>query len=95
MPKETMKIPIDPRYPEGSVAYPRPQVTSNMKAECIGEFSFEIEETCPVCYDGEPSEDCEVCKGQVNYTRPVTVPWGTCKDIYKRMASAAAREIEQ
>ena len=92
---QTMKIPADTRYATDAGQPPRPLITSAMKAECIGEFSFEIEETCPVCYDGEPSKDCEVCKGQVNYTRPVTVPWDACKEIYKRMVAAAVREVQQ
>jgi len=97
MPKETMKIPIDPRYPEGCAAYPRPQVTSAMKMDCIGEFTIEREQTCPSCYAEEegPQADCTICSGNLTYTEKIDVPWDIMKDIYKRMATAAAREVEQ
>ena len=41
--------------------------------------------------DHEPDEDCEVCQGGIEYEQKVTVPWTTCKQIYKRMAESAIK----
>jgi len=89
----TMKIPTDPRCPGEN----KPLVTSAMKAECIGEFAIERQVTCPSCYfDGEvPQDDCTVCGGNMTYTEKIDIPWDTMKDIYKLMATAAAREVGQ
>jgi hypothetical protein len=59
------------------------------KAALIGEFSFEIKQTCSACYFDEPDDDCEVCGGAVQYLQPVTVPWTTIKEIYAAMLNAA------
>lgn len=82
--KGRLSIPVDLRTG-------KPMVSSDMKAECIGEFSFETEQTCYHCYEIEKDKDCEVCGGEVNYQQKVTVPWNTCKDIYKAMAAEAGR----
>jgi len=55
-------------------------VTSEMKAICIGEFSFFTEEP-------EFNEDGEYT-GET-YSKEHVVPWDVCKDIYKAMLSAA------
>lgn len=60
----------------------KPKVTSAMKAEFIGEF-FWIEEAPFYDENGDLHED---------NVQTVTVPWTICKEIYKRMAAAAARE---
>ena len=90
--KPTMKILQDPR---DRTLECKPLVTSAMKAECIGEFHFEVEQTCYSCYEIEKDPECEVCGGEANYMQKVTVPWDTCKEIYKRMAAVAAREVKQ
>ena len=68
----------------------KPQINDGMKAKFMGEFSFEIEEPCPLCelhinehYDDIPC----LCDGEGKYMRSVTVPWDTCKEIYQAMAS--------
>lgn len=68
-----------------------PKVTNEMKAECIGEFTFTREATCTACHYDEPQDDCEVCGGEVQYIETITVPWTSCKEIYKAMANAARR----
>lgn len=61
-----------------------PLISNEMKIECIGEFSWR--EEAPY-YDDEGNlhED---------YVATHVVPWDICKDIYKRMAKIAARELE-
>ena len=61
-----------------------PLVSNEMKIECIGEFSWE-EEAPYYDENGDLHED---------YVATHVVPWGICKDIYKRMATIAARELE-
>lgn len=74
----------------------KPEITNKMKAECIGEFSIDIEMTCSACaYAYDVSGDyveCEVCNGDINYIETRTIPWDTMKDIYKRMALVAIRK---
>lgn len=55
-------------------------ITSEMKAACIGEFSFTTEE--PLI-----NEDWEYTGEK--YDRENVVPWDLCKKIYKTMLSAA------
>jgi hypothetical protein len=64
-----------------------------MKADCIGEFEFTIQAECGECIDTGADDDCEVCQGGIQYERKVTVPWDTCKQIYKRMAEIAAAGV--
>ena len=79
-----MSIPVDQRNG-------KPLVTSAMKAECIGEFFFDREAVCPECFDAEdPDPDCSLCGGKVEFMEKITVPWTTCKEIYKAMAVEAA-----
>ena len=82
------RIPMNPQNS-------RPMVTSQMKADCIGEFEFTIQDACGECIDTGADEDCEVCQGGIEYERKVTVPWNTCKQIYKRMAESAAAGFTQ
>jgi len=64
----------------------KPVIISNrMKAECIGEFSMNIEKSCSACYYGEPQPECEVCAGEIDYIDTHMIPWDTMKDIYKKM----------
>jgi len=53
------------------------------KGALIGEFTFDIEQTCSACDFHGAQEDCEVCQGEVTYNQPVTVPWTTIKEIHK------------
>lgn len=56
----------------------KPEVTGRMKVECIGEFSWR--EEAPY-YDENGELHDHVATHEV--------PWDVCKEIYKRMASAA------
>lgn len=71
----------------------KPEITNEMKAECMGEFSMEVEHTCSACSLNAGGDDveCEVCNGDIHYTRSYTIPWDTVKAIYKRMATVAMR----
>jgi hypothetical protein len=53
------------------------------KAALIGEFKFSIKESCSACYMHGAQSDCEVCAGEIEYDREVTVPWTTTKEIHK------------
>lgn len=68
-----------------------PLITSEMKAECMGEFEITIDSECGECSDDGPDEDCEICRGNVIFKRKIPVPWDTCKQIYKRMAALAPK----
>lgn len=70
-------------------AEPVAKVTSEMKARCIGEFSFSIPDVCYECVAEGPDKDCYLCDGEIEIERSVEVPWDTCKEIYKRMAKYA------
>jgi len=69
------------------------------KAGCIGEFVFTLENagTCPECYENGHDDECTVCGGEANddgtYDIEATVPWTTCKDIWKAMNQFAAADI--
>lgn len=76
MTDEIMIIPADPRYPLEK----QPLITTEMKIECIGEFSWR--EEAPY-YD----EDGELH----DYVATHVVPWHVCKEIYKKMAMVAAK----
>lgn len=78
---KTMTIPVDERNG-------RPKITNAMKAEHIGEYRIPIELGCNCDMD----EKCPACHGTGEYTYWAQVPWDTCKEIYKRMATSAAAE---
>ena len=65
--------------PEGYALIPlhngNPEVTNEMKVECIGEFSWQ-EEAPHYDEDGEVHD----------YVATHVVPWSVCKAIYKKMA---------
>jgi hypothetical protein len=77
-----MNIPTDPRYPND----PRPLITNEMKAECIGEFEIPLPVMCNEC-EGTGCDDCDDGERILN----VNVPWTMMKDIYKKMALIAAK----
>ena len=72
-----------------------PSVTSRMKAICIGEFEFTIDEPCPVCaLELQDKYDVEcLCDNsdEQTYQKTIIVPWDTCKEIYKAMALASRK----
>lgn len=61
------------------------EITSDMKARCMGEIMMPLQQTCSACFYHEAQEDCEVCGGEVTYADSVVVPWTTMKEIYKLM----------
>ncbi|MCS9521570.1 hypothetical protein N1E65_12245 [Pseudomonas aeruginosa] len=75
--------------PNGVESADKGCVTSSMKAECIGEFSFYIRAACAECLDVGTDSDCHVCGGDIEYDQKIDVPWDTCKEIYKTMLAAA------
>ncbi|EMM6789410.1 hypothetical protein PX122_29890 [Pseudomonas aeruginosa] len=81
--------------PEGWKLVPMDKgcVTSSMKAECIGEFSFYIRAACAECLDVGTDSDCHVCGGDIEYDQKIDVPWDTCKEIYKAMLAAAPGKV--
>jgi hypothetical protein len=81
---KTIQIPIDERTG-------KPLVSSAMKAECIGGFRFTRQNACVQCYD-EADANCDVCGGEIDYIETITVPWDTCKEIYKAMTVSAGKE---
>jgi hypothetical protein len=80
---DTLQIPIDQRTG-------KPLVSSAIKASCIGEFTFDREASCMACFE-EADKTCEICAGEIDYVETITVPWDTCKKIYKAMAIEAAK----
>lgn len=66
-----------------------PVITNEMKAECMGEFEISITQDCGRCLVEGLDENCEQCDGELVYQRIVTVPWDTCKEIYKAMSALA------
>lgn len=64
------------------------------KAGCIGEFNIEVDCTCTACFYGEPEPDCEVCAGEINYTRIAEVPWDMQKSIWKKLNEFSSNEIK-
>ena len=59
-------------------------ITNRMKAECIGEFSWD--EEAPYY-----NEDGFL----IEYTRTNIVPWDLCKDIYQKMFEVAMNESKE
>ncbi|KXS55120.1 MAG: hypothetical protein AWU57_466 [Marinobacter sp. T13-3] len=76
--------PVDP-----APVRPPATITDEMKAKCISEFEFTVEVPCGQCLVEGEDDECEVCHGEGSHERAVTVPWDTCKAIYKRMARYA------
>ncbi|HCC80425.1 MAG: hypothetical protein Tp185DCM00d2C31949971_12 [Prokaryotic dsDNA virus sp.] len=76
------------------------KVSSQMKADCMGEISFVIENgnCCPQCWH-EQDDDCDICHGESgengSSNLTVQVPWDTMKDIWKMMNESYARELRQ
>lgn len=64
------------------------EITDEMKAKCMSEFSLTVADACPKCAIAFPGADC-VCDGSGEYEKKVLVPWTTCKEIYKAMFAAS------
>ena len=76
-----------------------PKITTNMKAQCIGEFTFTITEPCPKCachLDDHYDDIMCMCNNseEAIYEREIVVPWDVCKDIYKKMVMIAGEDNE-
>lgn len=73
----------------GHVRVPvEPAITSDMKAECMGEFFVRFPEWCRGCgVDG--SDECGVCHGKGEFMRQINVPWIVMKEIYRSMYKSA------
>jgi len=80
---KTMEIPL--AYGDQQ----SPMITNTMKQYCMGEFEFEIDDCCTACHFHAEDPDCEVCGGEIEFKRKVSVPWDLCKTIYKQMATMA------
>jgi hypothetical protein len=83
---KTIQIPIDERTG-------KPLVTSAMKTACLSEFTFPMHRVCHECFE-EADENCDVCGGEIDYVDQITVPWDTCKEIYKAMSLEAAKDLK-
>jgi len=71
-----------PPLEDGMVKVPvEPKITNEMKAQHIGEYTFEIEQTCSYCavHHDEDDLECETCNGELTYSMEVTVPWDLTK----------------
>lgn len=83
---KVIMIPADVRYftgpQKGQQLHGRPKITANMKAECIGEFLW-----------SEQADYYDENGDMVEHVATRTVPWDLCKEIYKRMAQVAAKEV--
>lgn len=79
----------------------RSAVEPNMKAGCVGEFEFSIEDgnVCPECWNNGHNPNCEFCAGKTNESGysdlQVSVPWTTQKDIFKRMWAYKAAAFKE
>ena len=63
------------------------KITNQMKADCIGEFSVKVEKQCNRCvYLEDTPCQCRDSEDGI-FTDSYEIPWDTCKQIYKRMAS--------
>lgn len=68
-------------------------VSNVMKTVCMGEFTFSRSEACGKCAIDGPSSACDECNGDQVVEREVTVPWDTCKAIFKRMVEVAPEVV--
>ena len=78
MKKEIMIIPANPRNPIDKI----PLITNEMKARCIGEFSWD-----------EQADYYDENGNVIEHTATRVVPWDLCKQIYKTMARIASASM--
>lgn len=64
------------------------EITTAMKAACIGEHKLIVQEYCPYCTEDEIDHDCHVCDGTYQYEVAYVIPWHLQKQIYKDMVKA-------
>jgi len=83
---------LDSAEPSDHVLMPKSLTAENgAKSLFMGEFSEQMEMTCPECADEEEhDEDCVICNGSVQYLQKVPVSWSTVKDIYAMAVSKLA-----
>ena len=81
--------------PNGYVLMPQALTTENgAKGLLLGEFHIDSERTCDQCEIDEPDENCEVCRGETEYTQRIPVPWDTAKEIYAKAVAGLAIRTE-
>ncbi|AVO51244.1 hypothetical protein [Ectopseudomonas mendocina] len=81
--------------PDGYVLMPQALTAENgAKGLLLGEFHIDSERTCDQCEIDEPDENCEVCRGETEYTQRIPVPWDTIKEIYAKAAAGLAIRTE-
>lgn len=81
--------------PNGYVLMPQALTAENgAKGLLLGEFHIDSERTCDQCEIDEPDENCEVCRGETEYTQRIPVPWDTIKEIYAKAVAGLAIRTE-
>lgn len=82
--------------PDGYVLMPSTLTAENgAKALLLGEFHIGSERTCDQCEIDEPDADCEVCRGETEYTQQIPVPWDTTKEIYAKAVAGLSLPPER
>ena len=79
--------------PEGYCIMPRRLTAENgAKALLLGEFTLKVTMDCSECCElEEPSEGCEICDGEVEYSQKHTIPWDQIKFIYSKAVEGLAK----
>lgn len=81
--------------PDGYLLMPQALTAENgAKGLLIGEFHIGVERTCDECACDDPDENCNVCRGEVEYTQRIPVPWDTTKEIYAKAVAGLAIRTE-
>jgi DnaJ-class molecular chaperone len=55
-------------------------------------FHEEIDETCPDCEGSgwDDGDDCQLCKGRGELSRPIGISWTSIKAIHRRIVEISA-----
>lgn len=69
--------------------------SGELKGIMIGEFTMDIEQTCPACYNDDSEDDCELCGGEATFTVPHVIPWPLQKEIYQKMLDEALNLVDE
>lgn len=79
----------------GKVLMPiEPNMTTEMKAEHIGEYSIPVQSACIYCLE-DGDEECETCGGTGHLTNNHIIPWTTCKQIFAAMYKTMVEQHSQ